>query len=66
MRQISIDNGHSYTTPEMALQAVSLDTLAQYMDDDTREQVHMELAPCSDLVFLREYLERAPYDLIFG
>lgn len=66
MKQISINNGHSYITPEEALEAVSLDTMAVYMDDDTRETVHDELAPCSDIDFLARYLELAPDDLIIG
>lgn len=28
------------------------------MDDDIREQVHAEKAPCSELEFLAEYMER--------
>ena len=66
MAQISIDNGHSYTTPENALQEHDMDTLAHYMDDDTREAVHRELAPCTDAEFLAAYLERAADDLIVG
>lgn len=39
------------------LDTLPLDSLAYYMDDDLREQVHMELAPCSDMEFLVRYLE---------
>lgn len=63
---ISIDNGMHYVTPEEALERVTLDTMAVYMDDETRERVHRELAPCSDLEFLTRYLEIAPDDLIIG
>lgn len=66
MKKISIDNGATYTTPAEALKEISLDTMAEYMDDDTREAVHNELAPCSDLEFLTRYLEIAPGDLIIG
>ncbi len=66
MAGISINNGHSYCTPEEALERHSIDTLANYMDDDTREAVHAELAPCTDLEFLTRYLEIAPDDLIIG
>lgn len=38
----------------------------QLMDDDTREQVHRELAPCTELEFLARYLEIADDDLIIG
>lgn len=40
--------------------------IAEYMDNDTREAVHNELAPCSDIEFLTRYLELAPDDLIIG
>ena len=28
------------------------------MDDDIREEVHRDIAPCSDLEFLEEYMKR--------
>lgn len=65
-RRVSVDNGATYCTPSEALAAVTLDQLANYMDDDTREAVHAELAPCSDLDFLTRYLQLAPDDLILG
>lgn len=34
--------------------------LANFMDDDKRESVHAELAPCSHEEFLRRYLELDP------
>lgn len=37
-----------------------MDTIATYMDDDTREMVHFELAPCTSEEFLIRYLELAP------
>ena len=66
MKQISINNGATYITPAAALEEISLDTMAVYMDDDTREAVHNEIAPCTDLEFLERYLEIAPDDLIIG
>ncbi|QCI60650.1 hypothetical protein [Dysosmobacter welbionis] len=66
MKQISINNGATYTTAAEALEEISLDTMAEYMDDDAREAVHNELAPCSDIEFLERYLEIAPDDLIVG
>ena len=66
MKQISINNGATYTTPAEALEEISLDTMAEYMDNDTLEAVHNELAPCSDIEFLERYLELAPDDLIVG
>lgn len=66
MTRISISNGATYTTPAEALEEISLDTMAEYMDDDTRETVHNKFTPCSDVEFLERYLELAPNDLIIG
>lgn len=35
-------------------------TIASYMDDDIREALHAELAPCTNTEFLEEYLEEDP------
>lgn len=35
-----------------------LDDIAMYMDDELREQLHMELAPCNPQKFLDEYCRR--------
>ena len=37
-----------------------LDGLAKWMDDDIREAVHREFAPCEPAEFLVEYLIRQP------
>jgi hypothetical protein len=66
MKHISIDNGNSYTTPAKAIKAVGFDTIVNMMDDDTREAVHNDCAPCTDAAFLREYLKRAKDNLIIG
>lgn len=66
MAKISIDNGSHYIDPAEALQAVNIDIMAEYMDNDTREAVHAEKAPCSDIEFLTAYLDKAPEDLIIG
>lgn len=34
--------------------------IASYMDDDIRETVHAELAPCTNDEFIRRYLELDP------
>lgn len=34
-----------------------MDDIATYMDDEIREQVHMELAPCTPEEFLTRYLQ---------
>lgn len=33
------------------------DDIVTYMDDEIREQVHSELAPCTEEEFLNRYLE---------
>nr|WP_298060668.1 hypothetical protein [uncultured Blautia sp.] len=37
-----------------------MDEIATYMDDEKREQVHAELAPCAPEDFLKRYLELEP------
>ena len=37
-----------------------MDTIASYMDDDVRETVHGEIAPCEPKEFLTRYLELDP------
>ena len=34
------------------------DASVQLMDDDIREEIHREIAPCTDLEFLEAYIER--------
>jgi len=34
--------------------------IASYMDDNKREVVHAELAPCTNEAFLKKYLELDP------
>ena len=34
------------------------DASVQLMDDDIREEIHRELAPCADLEFLEAYMEK--------
>lgn len=64
--QISIDNGRSWATPEEAIEAVPWDTIVSAMIDQYREYTHSEMAPCSDLDFLKFYLEIAPENIIIG
>lgn len=70
MARISLDNGRSYMEADEAAPVIAernlWDVVIHYMDDDTREQVHRELAPCSNIEFLRRYLEIAPCDLVIG
>lgn len=37
-----------------------MDAIAVYMDDELREQVHREMAPCEPEEFLKRYLELDP------
>lgn len=37
-----------------------MDTIGTYMDDNIREQVHYELAPCTPEEFLIRYLDLDP------
>lgn len=51
--------------------AAIMDKIADYMDDDIREDVHGVMAPCTDEEFLKEYLRRDPsfeivLDQVFG
>ena len=70
MKHISLNNGHIYQTPEQAMQEIDdrnlWDVVVNAMDDDTREAVAYDLAPCSNAEFLAEYLRRAADDLIIG
>ena len=36
------------------------DAIVNYMDDDKREIVHMELAPCTNRQFIERYIELDP------
>lgn len=66
MGRISVDNGATWITAEEALESVKLDDMVNYMDDEFREEVHNELAPCTDLEFLKRYLEICNQDFIIG
>ena len=66
---ISIDNGTNYMTAAEAAQTltdIQYQMIVNIMDDDLREQIHMELAPCTREQFLALYLERANDDLVIG
>jgi hypothetical protein len=70
MAKISLDNGHTYMTAQEAMPEIAerglWDAIVNLMDDDTREAVHNEIAPCTELEFLVRYLEIAPDDLVIG
>ena len=66
---ISLDNGHSYLTAAEAMPKIIehnlWDTVTEYMDDETREEVYRE-DEYSQEDFLRRYLELAHDNLIIG
>lgn len=66
MRSISIDNGHSFVTPTEAIAEMGWGVIVSMMDDEIRESVHADMAPCTEEEFLVEYLRRAKDDLIIG
>lgn len=66
MRNISIDNGNSFVSVPEAIAKASWETIVAFMDDDIRETVHNEIAPCTEEKFLTRYLELAHDDLIIG
>ena len=66
VRRVSIDNGNRFVYPEEALAYMNLDAMVPYMDDDAAADAAQTFAPCSDLVYLVAYLNRAPADLIIG
>ena len=68
--EISLDNGANYMTAAEAMPIIESsglwDAVVSVMNTEARERVHAELAPCTELDFLRRYLELAPSDLIIG
>lgn len=45
--------GRAITDEDMA-------TIADYMDDEIREEIHEAFAPCTPDTFIREYLKKDP------
>lgn len=72
MKKISLNNGVTFKSFN-ALDIDDIDTIlagwdniVSYMDDETREQAHSDVAPCDILDFLKRYLDIAKTDLIIG
>lgn len=67
---ISLDNGRTYLTAEEAMPEIIernlWDMIVNLMDDDVREAVAYDLAPCTELEFLAEYLRRYEDGLVIG
>jgi hypothetical protein len=66
MSKISTNNGNSFCSVSEAISNTDWDVIVSMMDDETREKVHFELAPCTEKEFLTRYLEIADEDLIIG
>lgn len=45
---------------EYTLAQEDLDVIATYMNDEIRENLHFDMAPCSPEDFLKAYVERVP------
>ena len=69
---LSVDNGTTYIAADedaelqAAIDKVGWGEIVSFMDDDARVKAHYDVAPCTDLEFLKHYLEIAPYDLVIG
>ena len=50
-KEISLNNGTTWMTADEAMPVIDdrdlWDAVAEFMDDETRERVHAELAPCT-------------------
>ena len=55
--EIIRDNRDKIKEAAEELLKLGMDVLMNHMDDDLREQVHRELAPCTDKEFLVRYME---------
>lgn len=70
MAQISVNNGRTFVSAHEAMARIEeyhlWNSVVAAMSDDLREQVHAELAPCSEEAFLARYLELAREDLVIG
>lgn len=70
MKKISLNNGRTYLTAKEAMSEINernlWDAVVAMMDDETREKVHAELAPCTEEEFLSGYLAISEDDLIIG
>ena len=70
IKEISLNNGNTYLTAEEAIPEIMerglWDVVVAFMDDEIREKAHSIIAPCSELEFLKKYLELADDDLVIG
>lgn len=68
--RISLDNGRTWKTASEAMSEINernlWDVVANMMDDEIREAVHSDCAPCTEEEFLAAYLCRSDAGLIIG
>jgi len=74
--RISLDNGYTFLTASEAMEQIQeynvwdashvWDAIVEVMDDEIREKVHRDFAPCSWEEFLEAYLKEAKDDIIIG
>ena len=68
--RISLDNGRTWMTAAEAMEEINernlWEAIVNMMDDEIREAIHAEIAPCTEEEFLAEYLRRADAGLIIG
>lgn len=69
---LSIDNGATYIEADdddalqNAIDTIGWDEIVSHMDDDAREQAHSDVSPCTELEYLKHYLDIAPCDIVIG
>lgn len=68
--RISLDNGFTYMAAAEAMEEIRnrnlWDAVVNMMDDDVREKIHREIAPCTEGEFLEAYLKEAKEDIVVG
>lgn len=68
--QISLNNGYTYMDAREAMPEIMernlWEAVVNVMDNDVREAVADDMAPCSKEEFLVEYLKRADTNLVLG
>lgn len=76
---LSVDNGTTYIAADedaelqAAIDTIGWDEIVSHMDDDARVKAHYDVtpfmddvSPCTELEYLKHYLEIAPCDLVIG
>ena len=62
MKNISVDNGHTFVTPEKAIEIIGLDTILNMVDIEIVNNIYAE----TEIDFLVKVLEIVDQDLIIG